>query len=184
MSEYTQYFIVKEDSEADVKKRLNNSKTTSIVDSDKDKYWFFDIYKNQTTPNWIVVTAPPESGTIDGQYKYENKFSTMCNIFETVVLFFEEENGSDWKLDIFFKGTLLSKNIYAEKIVAFTPIEKQLMESVFETEFIEMAPFLIPGKSVYFLNAMGIPYMQMNDQDYCNIEPTDTNYSFLASELD
>ncbi len=183
MSEYTQYFIVKAASENNVKQHLNEAKIASIVDPDKEKYWFEDAHKKQNTPNWIVVTAPPESGTIDGQYCYENKFNAICTIFETVILFFEEENASDWSLDIYCKGTLLSKKHYSGKNIDYTSSEKIIMEDVFEIEFDKMAPLLGPGKSAPFLNTIGIPYMQMNDQDNCSIETTATNYSFLASEL-
>lgn len=63
MSEYTKYFIVKSSSEVEVQQKLNDAKIQSLVDPDKERYWFMDQYKNENKRlNWVAVNAPADSG--------------------------------------------------------------------------------------------------------------------------
>lgn len=183
MSEYTQYFIVKSSSELEVKQKMNKAKILSIIDSDKKMYWFTDEYKNKNASNWIVVSAPADSGFKNGEFYYKDKFEDISKIFEIVIFFFEEENASDWRIHLKHDKGILFKEFYAGKDIPFTETEKQIMEEVFEKEFKHLERFLKPGKSADFLNFNGISYMEMNNQNQLGITNDNENYSFLASEL-
>ena len=182
MSEYTKYFIIKSSSENEVKQKLNDAKIHSIVDSDKERYWFMDEYKHKDL-NWIVVDAPPDSGFEDGSFYYRDKFEELSKIFNTVIFFFEEENANEWQIQIKNNAVLFSKDFYNGKLIEFTEREKFIIADVFECEFNTIERFLKPGKSANFLNFNGIPYMQMNNQDHSTHEIINGNYSILSSEL-
>jgi len=62
MSEYIKYFIVKSDSENEVKEKLNKSKIISIVDSGMNEFYFLEKYKKVPKSNWVTVHAPALSG--------------------------------------------------------------------------------------------------------------------------
>jgi len=46
MSEYTQYFAVKSSSETTVQEVLSKAQIVSIVDADKERFFFSKEYKN------------------------------------------------------------------------------------------------------------------------------------------
>ncbi len=180
MSEYTKYFIVKSNSENEVKEKLNKSKIISIVDSCREKHWFSDGFKIPEKCNWFPIFAPAISGFktagLVQSFYYQDRFEELKELFE-------EENAIDWKIDLKFKDKLMSKEFYSEQKIEFNNEEKQLLEEIFNAKFIELESLLKPGLSMEFLNFNGIPYMQMGDQDKTSINAKGENYSFLASEI-
>lgn len=186
MSEYTKYFIVKSSSEEEVKQQLHKAKIISIVDADTVDYWFNEKYKRNGTYNWVVVSAPATMKGPDGEYKYENQFEKLQQIFDTVIFFFQEEDGSQWFLNIKTADHVIFKEFEQDKNTLFTDLEKQVISTCFNHLFEILMPLLQPGKAHEFLNFVGIPYMEMNDQDLvpANSKFFDNSYSILANEFD
>jgi len=211
MSEYTQYFILKSSLELEVKQKLNKAKIISVIDSDKERFGFTEKYNNTDGLDWIIVSAPADSGFVykesfkpedeliekgskgsnqmieelskHKEFYCKNKFEDICKIFKIVIFFFEEENASDWSMHVKYDSGILFKKFYAGKNALFTEEEKHAMEQVFEKDFSSLQPFLAPGKSNDFLNFNGISYQHMNNQDLIELDSVDGKYSFLVSEL-
>jgi len=53
----------------------------------------------------------------------------------------------------------------------------------FDKRFEDLQAFLQPGKAADFLNYVGIPYMEMNDQDKLSPQLFGDKFSLLADEL-
>jgi hypothetical protein len=184
MSEYTNYFVVKSNSENDVKKKLNNAKINSIISVDTKDYCFTKNYKRNGKYNWIVVTAPPESGVDEnGDFFFQDQFDNFETLFDTFILYHQDENFSDWSLKLKLEDTIIEKNFNTGTEIIFSDKERDLFTKCFDKEFTEIKEMLAKGSGI-FLNYVGIPYMEMNDQNIVRLEKFENNYSVLDSELE
>ncbi|MGB4775248.1 MAG: hypothetical protein WBP45_08750 [Daejeonella sp.] len=184
MSEYTKYFAIKSSSEQEVKNKLNVSKIISIVDADIADYWFLDEYKRNGDYSWVVVSAPAISGfDHNSQFYYTHQFDNLKGIFDDFIFFFQEEDRINWSIKLKSNNNIIEKIFYSDDMISFNDEEKDIFSKCFDKKFIDLEQFLLPGKSAEFLNYIGIPYMEMNDQD--KLQTTiikRENYSILASE--
>ncbi len=185
MSEYTKYFAVKSSSSKEVRGKLNQSKILSIVDDDSDDYFFEKKYKRNGLIAWVAVTAPPVSGSDTfGNYFQTDQFENFEKLFEEYVLFFQEEDAVDWILKVKSGDNVIEKSFEEAHKTEFSDKDKGVFSKCFERPFGEMEKLLIAGKAADFLNFVGIPYLEMNDQDKCWLEASGEKYSFYAEEID
>lgn len=183
MSEYTKYFVVKAASEDEVHTKLENAKIRSIVDADLQGLGFAEDYTRDEV-NWVVVSAPGESRFEDGQFDYSDQFDKLKKLFPCFILFFEEENGIDWMLSIHYKGQVIEKLFYMDRDFEFTEEERHFFEKVFDAEFDLLEPNLLPNGGLDFLNMVGIPYFQRNDQDDIPMDMfDDLGFSLLVDQI-
>lgn len=184
MSEYTKYFAVKSNSEKDVREKLNQANILSIVNADKDDYWFTDDTKRNGIYQWVTVDAPANSGFKNGEFFYEERFDDLGKLFDVFLLFFQEEDLVDWSLDIKCLEYKKTIKVYRDEKIDLSNKDIEFLENVFDKKWSELKPFLTPEMGMEFLNFVGIPYMEMDDQDKVDesIVAGDT-YSILASEL-
>ena len=183
MSEYTRYFVVKSSSEEEVQSALNAARINSVVDADKNDYWFSPEYKRSGSHDWVVVAAPADSGFQDNRYVHEDQFNRMAAVFQTLILFFQEEDMTNWSLKLKAAGTVVEKQFHSNKTVEFSEAEKSLFAGCFGRSFDEMRPLLKAGKASDFLNSVGIPYMEMSDQDKIPASLFKNKHSLLAAEI-
>jgi hypothetical protein len=179
MSEYTNYFAVKADSKQFVKCKLNEAKILSIINADESDFWFADEYKRNGKIQWVTVEAP--AIFID---EYKDRFNDLKSLFANLMWFFQEENGRDWRALIYSNNTEISITVYENEVVSFTDTEMTVISSLFSKDFTEIKPLLYPGKGSEFLNFVGVPYMEMSDQNQIPESIIrDNQYSFLVDEL-
>ncbi len=183
MSEYTNYFAVKSSSEQEVQNKLSAKKIKSVVDADKTDYWFAANYKRNGIYNWVVVSAPANSGFYNGEFFHSNQFDEIGNVFDTLILFFQDEDLTNWNLKAKIDNTIVEKLFASDKETMFSENEKKLFSKCFDRDFNNFNPFFHAGKGAEFLNFVGIPYMEMNDQDKLPIQMFGDKYSLLADEL-
>lgn len=183
MSEYTNYFVVKSSSEQEVQNKLNNAKIKSVVDADKTDYWFSANYTRNGVYHWVVVSAPANSGFDNGHFIYNDQFDKIANVFNTLILFFQEEDFSNWKIKVKTGNTIVEKQFEENKETVFSENEEKLFSQCFDDDFLNLKPLLQAGKSADFLNFVGIPYMEMNDQDKIPAQMLGNQYALLADEL-
>lgn len=183
MSEYTNYFAVKSSSEQEVQNKLSVKKIKSVIDADKTDYWFTTNYTRNGIYNWVVVSAPANSGFDNGQFFHCDRFDEIGAVFDTLILFFQEEDFTNWNLKVKVNNTIVEKQFISDKETVFSESEKNLFSTCFDKNFIDLQAFLQAGKSADFLNFVGIPYMEMNDQDKLPIQMFGDKYSLLADEL-
>jgi hypothetical protein len=170
MSEYTNYFIVKSSSEEEVRNELNSKEIVSVVNADQSDFWFADKYKRGGKYKWVTITTP-------------GSLQQLKAIFDTVVLFFQDENFMDWRITLTDGNEFIEKVFTSTVITEFSDNDKMVLSSCFEKPFDEIESFLQSGKAAEFLNLVGIPYMEMNDQSLLSLQITDGQYSFLSEEL-
>lgn len=189
MSENTNYFAVKSTSAEAVQKKLNAAKILSIVDEDNDGYWFSTQYP-KIFHKWIIVTAPPQ---IDAEVKeitiqdisdgiHETNRKIKEN-FETTVHFIQPGNSAEWEISIKSGKKEVEKYFSPEEETIFTEDEKNIFSQCFEKDFLEMENLLKPGLGADFLNSVGIPFMEMNDQNKVQIEAINEQYSFFSNQI-
>jgi len=183
MSEYTNYFAIKSSSEKKVQNKLSVKKIKSVVDADLNDFWFSPNYKRNGIYNWVVVSAPANSGFDNDQFFYNDQFNEMGAIFDTLILFFQEENFTNWRMKVKIENTIIEKKFVSNEETMFSENEKELFFKCFNQNFVDLLPFLKAGKGAEFLNFVGIPYIEMNDQNKISTQIFDKQYALLASEI-
>ncbi len=183
MSKYTNYFVVKCSSEQEVQRKLDIAKIRSVVDADKTDYWFSTNYVRNGTYNWVAVSAPANSGFENGLFFYSDQFDKIGAIFETFLHFFQEEDLTNWNIKVKVENSIILKHFTTDKETVFSNNEKVLFSKCFDKVFTDFEPFLQAGKSSDFLNFVGIPYMEIHDQDKLPIQMFGDKYSLLADEV-
>lgn len=183
MSEYTNYFAVKSSTEQEVQNKLSLKKIKSVVDADKTDYFFSTNYLRNGVYNWVVVSAPANSGFDNGHFFHCDQFDEIGAVFDTFILFFQEEDFTNWNLKVKVNNTIIEKQFISDEETLFSESEKNLFSMCFDKNFIDLQPFLQAGKGADFLNFVGIPYMEMNDQDKLPTQMFGDKYSLLADEL-
>lgn len=183
MSEYTKYFAVKSSSEQDVQSKLNSNKIKSVVDADKADYFFSEDCKRNGVWNWVVVSAPANSGFSNGQFFYSDQFDQIGNIFSTYIFFYQDQDFTSWRLKIKIDNTIIEKQFKTGTESLFSENEKVMFATCFDKSFKELEPFLLAGKAAAFLNSVGIPYMEMNDQDLLPDQMFTEKYSIFVDEI-
>lgn len=183
MSEYTNYFAVRSADEQEVQRRLNAAQIRSVVDADKTGFWFSPPFKRSGDYNWVVVSAPANSGFENEIFFYRDQFEEIGHIFDTLIHFFQEEDMTRWTLKLKTGKTVIEKQFTPAEEIAFTENETALFSACFDKSFRDIQPFLQPGKAADFLNAVGIPYMEMNDQDKLPDQLFGDRYALLAGEI-
>lgn len=184
MSEHTNYYIVQATSESEVQVMLENARLRSLIDADKEDYWFMEQYKRNGSYNWVVVAAPADSGFRDGTFFYEPQFDRMAQLFKIVVHFFQETHAGAWKITIAANGMQCKVVNEPGKEAQLTEGDKLFLAQCFGKCFTELSPFLRAGKSWDFLNSIGIPYMEMTDQDKLPTEFFINRYSLLECDIE
>ena len=183
MSEYTNYFAVKSSSEQDVLNKLTVARIKSVVDADKTDFWFSSGYIRNGIYNWVTVSASANSGFDNGQFFYKDQFDNIGNLFDILVLFFQEEDLTNWNMKVKIENSIIEKQFVSDKETVFSENEKAHYSRCFDREFTSLKPLLQAGKSAGFLNFVGIPYMEMNDQDKLSPQLFNDKYSLLSDEL-
>lgn len=183
MSEYTNYFAVKATSEKEVQVKLDAAKVRSVVDADKDDYWVNPIYQRKGAYQWVTVSAPANSGFENSNFFYENQFEKISTVFQTLIHYFQAEDMESWSIKVKHKYVVVEKLFSLGNHPIFTEDEKLLFSQCFDKDFFVLNKFLQASKGAEFLNFVGIPYMEMNDQDQIEIHTFNDRYSLLANEL-
>ena len=184
MSEYTKYFAVKGNSEQIVRDKLNQSKIVSIVDADVSDFWFDEKYKRNGKYNWVVVSAPATTGFSNGVFTYQNKFDALCEIFDDFILFFQDQNFTDWSIEVYSKKERFLVEIYQGKKLEISDKQIKILENLFNKSWSDIKPLLKIKQSYEFLNFVGIPYFEMNDQDQVPSSVVQgERFSVLGSEV-
>lgn len=184
MSGYTNYYIVQATSETEVQVVLEDARIKSLIDADKDDYWFTERYKRNGNYNWIVVAAPANSGFKDGMFFYETQFDKISQYFKIVAHFFQEEHMGVWRIEIAANGIQCKIVNEPGSETKVTENDKLFLSQCFGKNFSDLAPFLKSGSSADFLNFIGIPYMEMTDQDKLPMELFLNRYSLLESDIE
>lgn len=183
MSEYTRYFAVKSSSEGEVQNKLRLKKVKSVVDADRTDFWFAANDTRNGIYNWVVVSAPADAGFDNDQFYYRDQFEVIGDVFETMLLFFQAEDFADWRLKIKVNNTIVEKKFSSDEETVFGEADKNIFTLCFDKRFEDFQAFLQPGKAADFLNYVGIPYMEMNDQDKLSPQLFGDKFSLLADEL-
>lgn len=109
---------------------------------------------------------------------------TKLELFLThLFFFFQEEDFTNWNLKVKVNNAIFEKQFISDKETVFSESEKNLFSMCFDKNFIDLQAFLQAGKGADFLNFVGIPYMEMNDQDILPTQMFGDKYSLLADEL-
>jgi len=185
MSEYTQYFAVKSSSEITVQEILNKAQIVSIVDADKDRFFFSKEYKKAEGYDWVSISCPASKGyDINSNYTYTHQADNLKGIFDELIYFFQEENMIDWLIELKYFDKVIKKRIYSNEEILFSDSEKEIFSKCFNKSFNDLESLLLPKKGPDFLNFIGIPYMELNDQDLIRESiAKDNKYAFLPNEL-
>ncbi|MGR8930780.1 MAG: hypothetical protein ACU836_09080 [Gammaproteobacteria bacterium] len=189
MSEYTQYFAVRASSGRSVKDKLQAAKVLSLVDDDSDDYGFLPEYKRHGNIQWVAVLAPAL-----WEPTYRSRLEDIRRIFESGILFFQEENCRDWSLSLWHNGDAIEKKFYdyeegyeddeEYEEIHFSDAEKRLISNLFHKDFGELEPLMQPGNAERFLNFVGIPYMELNDQNQVRSGiAKEGEYSILVEDI-
>ena len=189
MSENTNYFAVKSSSAIEVQRKLNAAKVLSVVDEDVHGYWFSAKYP-KTGNKWVVVTAPSQLNVVDGEVSTTDIYNAIQDvstrvrgIFNTVVHFQQAGNSSDWRLKINCGDRVAEKYFSLDEENVFAEADKIVFTKCFDKNFMEMETLLQSGTGADFLNFVGIPYMEMNDQNKVNLKSLNNQYSVFLEQI-
>jgi hypothetical protein len=162
---------------------LNAAKINSIVNADKDDYWFSSEHKRTEKCEWIVILVPAKMGFQNEQFFYENQFDRMASVFQKLIFFFQDENRYNWSLKIKVNNAVVEKEFDSDDTTEFTDVEETLFSDCFDKNFDQMKPFLKAGKAMEFLNSSGIPYHEIYDQDLFNESYFSEKHSLLFDDI-
>lgn len=177
MSEYTSYFAVKADEPDNIRRALEAAGLRALVD---------DVSVGPPEPRWTVVEAPHDAGfvDVDGSPVFSVRFDpweTLKATFPFVLHLFIEENGADWRLTVSRRGE-------AELVLSFSadgaPLALAELERVSGFFGVPLdATTLRVGGAFDFCRAVGLPYLELEDQQHLGrvLAP---GAVVLASELD
>ena len=185
MSEYTQYFAVKSSSETTVQEVLSKAQIVSIVDADKERFFFSKKYKNSEGYDWVSISCPAsKSYDINSNYTYTHQADNLKGIFGELIYFFQEENMIDWLIELKYFDQVIKKRIYSNEEIHFSDSEKEIFSKCLNKSFNDLESLLLPKKGSDFLNFVGIPYLELNDKDLIPQGiANDGKYAFLPNEL-
>lgn len=165
MSEYTNYFATKSVSQVELISKLEESEISSIVE---------DLEKEN---NWQIFYCPSSSQDFPVWEKIGEKFQKVIELFV-------EEDRKRWLIKTSLNGELREFKFYSDEKLNFTDDEKKYLSDLFEMEYSQLEEVLAYGKAYEFTKVIGLPYLDIMDQ---NIFP---NHLFankkvvLASTLD
>ena len=166
MSETTNYFAVKANAPTEVRQRLKAANIEAIVDADEADYWFLPASRRGGAIRWVAVSAPAQAGFSDaGVFCYADRFPALAALFPTLLHFRQPGGAAGWWLKVQMAETLLEKEIAPSGDTIFTESEANFLSACFEMPFAQMLPLLQAGKGGEFLNLVGIPFLEMNNQD-------------------
>jgi len=176
LSEHTKYFAVEGVSPADIRETLRANRVVSIVENQPPD--------DDAAYRWVVVSAPAASGFTDGQFHYASQWPTLIALFERLLFFWMDEGQAGWRLTTADRGRVAEYEFPAD--VSSCPSREQIarLAEFCDVPSESLRPTLAADKAWEFCRAIGLPYLEMLDQDHsCGPDYRERGYSFLSSEI-
>jgi hypothetical protein len=163
MSEYTDYYAVKRAPLEEIKAKLEQAKLTALI---------VDGFLCHAEDRWVVVEAPCTLGCI-----VPEDYSTFAVLFHPweelkksfpkIFKFFVEEGQRDWSIKCNLNGEERCFEFYTGSTLPnYSTEDKKYLSVLFELPFEDLVPVLKPGCSVEFCSRVGVPYFELEMQDF------------------
>lgn len=121
--------------------------------------------------SWVIVEAPIITAfKIPGDYStfsvISNPWEKLTRVFNKVIEIYIEEGQKDWSLKVSVEEE--EKEFYFHEESHVGTVSREEEESLVKTfglSHAELEPVLRPGTPYEFCKRIGLPYLEMEDQD-------------------